>query len=217
MDHALKLAGAPPELIDWVIELDVLEPWHSCPKAEWMVWLIACGGLPVEDILTAMRFPLEDIVASLPGRHAEPLALVLKRLRDGDLSEIAPLLDRIEATSEAGSYRAGPAQGHAHAARAVAFLGRAYEAFRGVVDQVVADDAREALAQGTAPRPLGKSVFMPLHLESDPTQHTLGFVLTAAAEAAHEAALALAASEDEEAIAVADEELVDRIRHLLAL
>ena len=218
MQRALELAGAPEALIAWVEERDMLEPWHVCESGEWLLWLVACGGLPLDDLIVALRVSLEATIGGLPPAGAAPLRGLLARLESGDLDGIATELDELEAGVEGGThYRGGKSYTQTHATRAVAFLGRACVALTAVIDQVADERIREAIAHGTAPAAIGGAVLAPHLMATDPRQHTLGFVVMAVTEAAHETTLALAGRDDEAAIAEADAELAERLRHLLAL
>ena len=218
MQRALEKAGAPEELVAWVGEVGAQQAWDTCAIADWVLWLAACGGIPLNEIVEATSAVIEPAAARVNGERAQPLAAALEAMRARDrvvLTQAVGVLESISDTPAAG-YRGGPHRGYIHCVRALALLGRAHESLVAVMDQVAADAVTEGIARGTAPLPLGRPLLVPDLIPEDPTQQVLGFVITAATEAVHEAALAHAEHDDDEAIKQAHAELSDRLHELLS-
>lgn len=212
------MAGAPDELVAWIGEVGAEEVWSSCATADWLLWVAACGGIPLDEIVAATAAVIEPAASRVHGERAEPLVAALEAMRQRDVIAVSRSIAELEAISDAPAtgYRSGPHGGYIHCVRAIALLGRAHEALLAVTVSVAADRVNEGIARGAVPLPPVRPLLVPDLIPEDPTQQALGFVITAATEAVHEAALAHAVHDDDEAIQQAHAELSDRLHELLS-
>lgn len=224
----LDLAGAPIALIDWVASLgdDEDEAWDGCDKGDWLVWLAACSGVSLDDVLDAACRAVRHAVRQLEGGHGRQLEDALMRIaKHADQDELSAVVRDCEAQSEnvETSYRSAPPPGAAHAAHAVAHLARAVEALDAALAADQAIRSNEALVAagtlGVPPtlmmRPQGTPLLIPQAIERDPIQQELAFAVAASAEALERAARALAKDQDDAALEDAEGELSDVMHQVL--
>ncbi len=222
----LDLAGAPLALIDWLASLgdDEDEAWDGCDKGDWMVWLAACSGLSLDDVLDASYRAVHHVVQRIEGGHGLEDALA-RIATHADQDDLASVVRDCEAATEGveTGYRRAPPPGARHAAQAVAHLARAVEALDAALAADQAIRSNEALVAagtlGVPPalmmRPQGTPLLIPSLIEADPIQQELAFAVAASAEALERAARALAKDQDDAMLEDAEGELSDLMHEAL--
>jgi hypothetical protein len=227
MDWALELAGAPSELISWLVDTaSDDEAWDSCDKPDWLIWMAGSLGLPLEAILAAGCDCVAQAIATIGAARAKPLRRALAAARHGEPPDVCQAAAEAcdNAVRGAPSYRTTPERGLPAARRAAAWIARAAEALSAAHARIELDREQEALHRGLAvgltpglfkPAPVGPLVLQPEAIERDPLQQELAYLVAAVAQASHASALALAADDSAAALEEAEGALSDVVHEQL--
>lgn len=198
----LERVEAPQALRDWLAKPRRVDPWASCSRGDWLIWLAACSGHPLATVLQASCDCVERAVDAMPQGTAT-LRRALEVSREASSAEAcaAAAVDCEAARREyPASYRAPIATGYRAASLAACWAARAAEGLvtaeaRAEVRSVTDARAR-AMVIGMNPYIMPAQRTGPARLDpavgpDDPVQQELAFVVAAAAQAVEQAARAL--------------------------
>jgi len=198
----LERVDAPRALVGWLAKARDSDPWTSCSRGDWLLWLGACSGHPLAAVLAASCDCVERAVDAMPqGTAALRRALAVAREASSAEACAAAAADCEAARREyPASYRAPMSAGYPAASRAACWAARAAEGLvtaeaRAEVRRVTEARAR-AVIIGMSPyimpaKRTGPASLDPSAGADDPVQQELAFVIAAAAQAVEQAARAL--------------------------
>ena len=191
----LQRFDAPHALLAWLARPRRADPWLGCARGDWLIWLAACLGRPLGEVLAAACDCVGRALDALPG-HTDVLrnAVALARARRSAEACAAAAADCDAARREyPASYRAGMTLGFAPASRAACWVARAAEGLLTAETRAEVRGTTQARARaviiGLNPDVMPRRLTGPACL--DPIQEELGFVVAAAAQAVKAAARAL--------------------------
>jgi len=205
-EDLLAEADAPEDLVEWVAALEAGpdEALARCERADWMVWVVAVGGVtPLDDLFLAVRACVERAVEELAvgaDLLLEPLADVEPGAPAEDCARAAERCERAAAEFH-GTYRAAPPSSYQAACAAAAALAHACEGL--VTAAARADFVREEKARASAASigaspyafysPPGRLRLDAALVRSDAVHQELLYVVASLALAAAESGRALSA------------------------
>lgn len=200
MHEILRRIDAPDELSEWVERelLDFDQAWEGCRRGDHRIWLAACGGAPIEELIEAAAAALLEVEAGFTQTAGPVVSAIESAVAGGDPEALLAAAEACERISEAGigGYRASLAPGYEAIARGGALLARAAE---GLVAGAAAREAGrlEEARHRSSMLGVGSHAALPaaegpprldvMRAAADPAQGVFLFCVAAAAQAVLEA------------------------------
>lgn len=205
----LGLADAPEELESWAkgLQLDFDAAWVECGRGDHRVWVAACGGSPLEEVVeagAACVLHVEEMCPDAPSTIGDAAELAVAGADQEELLAAAERCERLAREPSTG-YRSAAGPGLGGRARAAALVARAAEALSAGEAQREAGRLQHAQAVSAA---LGVGVQTVLPPDEGPTRLDL---IAGASRASHGtllfvvAAVAAALGELEDAVATLED------------
>jgi len=224
IERALDLAGAPAELVAWVAEVGADDAWDGSDKGDWLLWLAACEGVALDDVVQAAHLAVHRAVTMMQSKQADALRAALQSLEGGEQPPSATIETvRKRAEAAPASYRSQPEAGYVAAARAVVHLATTVEAIEAAIARDEGLRNTEAIAAasiiGVPPvmmtRPQGALRLVPTAIANNQVQQELAFAVASAARAVEHVACAIARDRDGPELEEAEGEVSDMIHETL--
>jgi len=225
--EALLQIGGPDELVKWLEQSDdSTQDWDGCDRGDWLIWMAASEGVPLDALLEAAARCVRRAVARVP-KTVRGIRSLFRKVCAADTSEeLSELIDRCRQLElgPADNYRAPNVAGVREAVKAIGWLARGRDGVAAAEAVDWAERSNRGLhlggILGVPPELVTRGMKGPLrldirNLDSGPGWQQVAFSVAAAAKAVETAATALAADDSPRALERAESHLADIVHEQL--